>query len=82
MTRKHKVDEIHLKITNVIPFLNEISEGFTIRWCSDIGYGEYTIFKMAGTDMWVADAETMDNNEDKDFIRELMRLFIEELQIL
>jgi hypothetical protein len=82
MARRYKVDEIHLEITNVIPFVNDRKEGFIIQWCSDIGYGEYTIFKTAGTDMWVADSETMDRNEDKDFIKELMKLFIEQLQIL
>lgn len=82
MARKHKVDEIHLEITDVIPFTNELSLGFTIKWASDIGWGEYVIFKLNGTDAWVADAETMDSNEDKDFIKELMRLFVEQLQIL
>lgn len=82
MARRYKVDEIHLEITDLIPFTNERATGFIIQWCSDIGYGEYTIFKTAGTDMWVADSETMDRNEDKDFIKELMKLFIEQLQIL
>ncbi len=82
MARKYKVDEIHLEITNVIPFINDRCEGFIIQWASDIGWGEYTVYKLNGTDVWVADAETMDNNEDKDFIKELMNLFIEKLQIL
>ena len=82
MARKHKVNEIGLEVTDLIPFRNERCVGFIVRWSSDIGWGEYTVYKRAGTDVWVADSETMDKNEDKDFIKELMKLFIEQLQVL
>lgn len=82
MARTHKVDEIHLEIMDVIPFANEVTTGFTIKWAADIGWGEYTIYRLNGTDVWAADSECMDSNEDKDFIKELMKLFIEQLQIL
>lgn len=82
MARTHNVDEIHLKITNVAPFANEEFMGFTIQWVSDIGWGEYIIYKSEGSDIWKADSEMMDSNEDKDFIKELMKLFIEKLQIV
>lgn len=82
MARRHAIADINLKITDVVPFIGEETFGFTITWSSDIGWGEYTIFKNRDTNMWVADAECMDSNEDKDFIKELMRLFIEEIQIL
>lgn len=81
MARRHKVNEIHLEIIDLIPFSNDRSAGFIVQWDSDIGFGEYTVYKFKDSDVWRADAETMDNNEDKDFIKELMRLFIEKLQI-
>ena len=82
MERRHKVDEIHLKIDNLIPFVNETSMGFVIQWTSDIGLGEYTVCKMSNSDEWIADSEYMDNNEDKDFIKKLMELFIEKLTMI
>lgn len=81
MTRRHKVNEIHLKIIDLIPFSNDISVGFVVRWDSDIGFGEYTIYKSKYSDVWQADAETMDNNNDKTFIKELMAQFIDKLEI-
>lgn len=80
--RRHKVNEINLAIDEISPYSNSNYEGFVIRWVSDIGFGEYTIFKKRGTNEWCADAETMDTNEDKDFIKELMRLFIEQITVL
>lgn len=82
MARKHAITEINLTIDEISPYSNSNYEGFVIRWASDIGFGEYTIFKKRGTNEWYADAECMDSNEDKDFIKELMRLFVEQLQIL
>ena len=82
MARTHNVDEIHLEITDVTPFANAEFMGFTIQWVSDIGWGEYTIYKSDGSNVWKADAEYMDSNEDKSFIKALMRLFIEKLQIV
>lgn len=81
MGRKHKVDEIHLQINELIPFRNERQVGFIIQWCSDIGFGEYTVYQPNDSKEWMADSEHMDKNEDKDFIKELMRLFIEQLII-
>lgn len=81
MTRRHKVNEIHLEIIDLIPFSNDISVGFVVRWDSDIGFGEYTIYKSKNSDVWQADAETMDNNNDKAFIKELMAQFIDKLEI-
>jgi hypothetical protein len=78
-TRQLKTDKIRLRITDVVPFINERRSGFIIEWASDIGYGEYTIYKPADSDEWRGDSEYMDNNEDKDFIRELMKLFINKL---
>lgn len=81
MARRFAVDAINLDAYEFEPFVNEKYTGVTIRWSSDIGFGEYTIYKAIDSDKWCADAETMDNNEDKDFIRELMRQFIDKLEI-
>lgn len=81
MSRRLKVNEIHLQINDLIPFRNERCVGFMIQWCSDIGFGEYTVFKPNGSNEWQADSEHMDSNEDKDFIKELMKLFVEKLNI-
>lgn len=81
MARKHKVDEIHLEIDDLIPFVNEHHTGFIIEWSSDIGFGEYTIYRNIDSGEWIGDSEYMDNNEDKEFIKELMRLFVEKLVI-
>lgn len=81
MSRRHKVNEIHLQIDDLIPFRNKRCVGFIIQWCSDIGFGEYTVFQLNGSNEWQADSEHMDSNEDKDFIKELMKMFVEKLNI-
>ena len=82
--RKHDVKEIGLEIDSFEPFSNDSYEGITISWSSKIGFGQYTIFKdkSENDSKWKADSETMDCNEDKEFVTELMRLFIEQLNIL
>ena len=78
--RKHPVDTINLEIIGIHPFYHsEENNGFVIEWDSDIGFGQYIIYKTP--DGFVADSEHMDSNEDKDFIKELMRLFIEDLKV-
>lgn len=81
MGRRHKVEEIHLQIDDIAPFVNEKYIGFLIEWSSDIGFGEYTVYRTCDSKEWKADSEHMDSNEDKDFIKELMKLFIEQLNI-
>ena len=81
MARKLEVDKINLDAYEFEPFVNEKYTGVTIRWDSDIGFGEYTIYKGINSDKWCAESEHMDNNEDKSFIKELMKLFIESLDI-
>ena len=82
MTRRHKVDEINLGINYFSPFINDKYVGFYIDWASDIGFGEYTIYRPVDSDKWMADSEHMDSNEDKDFIKELLKLLVEELNIV
>ena len=80
--RKHNVKEINLQIDEVIPFVNSRHSGFIIEWSSNIGFGEYTIYKDSKEESkWYADSETMDANDNKEFITELMNLFIDKLHI-
>ena len=81
MARRMNVNEINLSIEDVIPFSNERYSGFIIEWSSDIGFGEYTIYNPANSNEWRADSECMDRNEDKDFVKKLMSLFIEKMII-
>ena len=81
MARRFPVNTINLDAYEFETFVNEKYTGVVIRWDSDIGFGEYTIYKANGSDEWHADSEHMDNNEDKDFIKELMKLFIEKLNV-
>jgi hypothetical protein len=82
MARRFAVDSINLEIHEVEPFINEKYNGFVITWHSDIGFGEYTIYKAIGSDEWKADSEHMDNNEDKAFLKELLKQFVEKLDII
>ena len=82
MDKKFKANGIHLKIDNTIPFYSDNFAGLIIEWSSDIGFGQYEIYQAVGSTEWYADSEYMDINEDKEFIRELMRLFIEQLDII
>ena len=79
MEKKFKASEINLKIERVIPGVG----GLLFEWSSDIGFGEYAIYQSKeDPNQWCADSEYMDINEDKEFTRELMRLFIEQLDII
>lgn len=82
MKRKYNPSEINLELAGLIPFVNKKYKGFTLYWNSDIGFGEYTIYKNRSGNKWYADSEHMDSNEDKAFIKELMNKFIEELEIV
>lgn len=78
--RKHPVSTYNLELVNFSPFENELGRGVVLSWNGDIGFGEYTIYQDRNG-FFHADSECMDSNEDKDFIKELMRLFIEDLRI-
>lgn len=81
MATTYDVTKINLDIHDIEPFSNSDFKGFVIKWKSNIGFGEYTIYKVADSDGWFADSEYMDTNADKAFITELMRTFIEHLTI-
>lgn len=78
--RKHPVNSINLELIDFAPFENEWGSGVLLSWTSDIGFGQYTLYRDKNG-KFAADSEHMDSNEDKDFIKELMRLFIEKLRI-
>ena len=85
MSRRYKPDEINLTIEEVIPFSGFEREGFLIDWSSDIGFGTYKLFRSTTPEdnkQWYGDSEFMDDDNDKTFIQELMRLFIENLKIV
>lgn len=85
MSRRHKVDEINLTIEEIVPFFSAEQAGFFIDWSSDIGFGTYKLFRSTTPEdgrWWYGDSEFMDDNNDKAFIQELMRLFIENLKIV
>lgn len=82
MEKKFKASEIHLKIDKVIPFYNDNFAGLIFEWSSDIGFGQYEIYQAIGSSEWYAESEYMDINEDKEFTRELMKLFIKQLDII
>ena len=79
MARRIEVNNINLDAYEIKPFVNDRFTGIVIRWDSDIGFGEYTIYKEVGSDEWYADSEHMDSNEDKDFLKELMKQFVEKI---
>ena len=78
--RKHPINSINLEIVSFETFrVSDDNMGFTIGWCSDIGFGEYIVYKTK--DGFAGDSERMDWDDNKEFITELMRLFIEKLKI-
>lgn len=81
MSRKNDPTKINLEITNIHPFENNSWVGFEIAWDSDIGFGIYTIYKKPDETEWHGDSECMDSNEDKAFLQELLRLFLEKIKI-
>ncbi len=81
--RKHDVNAINLSVYDVAP----ICGGIIIRWTSDLGFGEYTIYTSdlkaeEGEKRWVAMSECMDRGEDKEFGKKLLELWMEQIQIV
>ena len=67
MDRKHDVNKIDLKVMNV-EFYDDSME---IYWDSSIGFGCYDITQ---DDLkYVGYSESMDSNEDKDFLKLLLK---------
>ena len=81
MARKHDPTKINLEIDNVEMFSSESVEGMVIAWSSDIGFGEYTLYKYPNENVWHGSSEYMDIDDDKSFLSELMRLFLKNIKI-
>lgn len=76
MKRNHNVNNINLQISDI-----EISpKGLVIYWSSNIGFGTYALWQNDDGN-WYGDSEYMDKNEDKAFIRKLMNLFVDMLDV-
>lgn len=73
--------EIEVQVDDIKPFINDKYTGFKILWSGDIGWGEYTIYKETGTDIWYADDEYMENpKDDRAFLQILLDDFIKQVK--
>jgi hypothetical protein len=88
MARRRNVNEINLQIDKIEVYpsytTNEgkfVHDGcIRIFWSASIGFGQYDLYKDE-KGKWHGDSECMDDNEDKDFIKKLLSLMFEELNI-
>ncbi len=72
-----------LHLDDIIPFSNQSHEGMILQWSSRIGFGEYTLYRERNEEVllpWNGDSECMDR-EDKRYLKELMRQFIEKVEV-
>ena len=72
-------DKCVVDVYEVEPFVNEDYKGVILRWESNIGFGEYTLYFENGE--WHGDSECMDSTEDKWFLKKLLDNFIEKLKV-
>lgn len=78
-----KRDEVEVAIEDIKPFVNDEYKGFKLLWCSNIGFGEYTIYQSVDDpNRWKAESEHMDGPDDKWFIRKLFDDLIEQLEVI
>lgn len=73
----HSPQNIHLTLDDVKTYGSTI----IFRWSSDIGFGEHTLYYDNEKDCWLADSEHMDKEENKEFLKELMKLWVNEIKI-
>ena len=76
-----KKNEIKIHVDTIEPFINEQYIGFKIIWSGNIGWGEYTIYHAVNDNQWYADSECMDTNEDKKFLNELLKDFMNQIKV-
>ena len=74
--------KVEIDVVEIEPFMNEKCYGFTIYWESNIGFGQYTIYKGAEDDHWRADSELMDSKNDTWFLDKLLEKFKSRLEIV
>lgn len=53
-----------------------------IDWSSNIGWGQYTLYKNQDEQVWKGESETMDSNEKKEFLQLLLNKFIESVEVV
>ena len=60
MARKNSVKDINLRVIDVRPFHNDQNEneGIIIKWASDIGWGEYTIWRKFNKELYSKEVES------------------------
>ena len=69
-------DKVDVETIDVEPFVNEKCRGFTIYWRdANIGFGEYTIYKVDEDKQWRADSEYMDSKDDTWLLNKLFEKF-------
>lgn len=76
MSRKNKLNDIHLTIDSI----KSNNQVLRINWSSDIGFGSYDI-EFLDDGSIIGHSETMDSNEDKDFLKKLFSLIEEKIII-
>ena len=81
MSRKYDSKEIDLKIVDVTTGKNRLGTQFlNISWMATIGFGEYIFYKERNSN-WRISSETMDSNDDKEFGKELLSLWLNECEV-
>lgn len=72
--------EVKIQVDDIQPFDNDKYYGFKILWSGNIGWGEYTIYKIVGDNKWYIDDEYMENPRgDTSFLRLLLENFTEQI---
>ena len=77
------INKIDLKIDDVTfkqSESNRVDGTMVINWSSSIGFGELTVIKKGNT--LSASTESIDCNDDKEFIRKLMNLLVDKINII
>ena len=81
---KKDLDLTDLKIVDIDCYVDEEDreEGMIITWQSPtLGSGEYNFYKNIDSDKWMIDSEFIDDNNDKQFGKELLMKFLEMCEI-
>ena len=74
--------EVEIQVDDIEPFVNDVYTGFKILWSGNIGWGEYTIYKINGEDKWYADSEHMDNPKGEYiFLDMLLKDFMKQIEV-
>ena len=80
--RRTPVSEHELKLDKIGTFANSRYLGVVFEWSGNIGWGQYTIYREHYSDEWIAESEGMDEGEDKDFLRELLKQFADKIKVV